>query len=408
MNLRPLTLLGITASMVSGVGLGVLVYRAWFADPPPGPSAETLERALREVQASYVIEVDESTLLNNALRGMMRDLDRHSVFLDAGQWETLQSETSGNFGGIGVELGYRDGAVTIVAPMIGTPAAAAGLRAGDQVIEIDHEPVNELELPALVERMRGAAGSTVHLRIGREGRTAPIDFDLTREIIHINSVDARLLEPGYGYVRINQFQLKTGDEFSAALTQLQQDSESPMRGLVLDLRNNPGGILQASVEVADTLLTGGMIVYTEGRQPSSHIRFKATRDDMLDGAPIAVLINGGSASAAEVVAGALQDHHRAVLIGSRSYGKGSVQSVLQVGEDAAIKLTTAYYYTPSGRNIHEKGIEPDIVWDTTADADPSADDAQLLARALDVLRSAQSAPASDDPPGTGSDLQARR
>ncbi len=401
MNLRPLTLLGITASMVSGVGLGVLVYRAWFADPPPGPNAETLERALREVQASYVVEVDESALLNNALRGMMRDLDRHSVFLDAGQWETLQSETSGNFGGIGVELGYRDGAVTIVTPMIGTPAAAAGLRSGDRLLEIDHEPVSELELPALVER----------LRINREGRSAPIDFELAREIIHINSVDARLLEPGYGYVRINQFQLETGEEFSAALAQLQRETEGPMLGLVLDLRNNPGGILQASVAVADALLTSGMIVYTEGRQPSSHVRFKATRNDLLDGAPVAVLINGGSASAAEVVAGALQDHHRAVLIGSRSYGKGSVQTVLQVGEDAAIKLTTAYYYTPSGRNIHEKGIEPDIVWASDGPADPDAEaaaDAQLFERALKALRAARSEPSIDGKAGPENDLQARR
>jgi carboxyl-terminal processing protease len=386
MQLRPLILLGITASMVSGVALGVLGYRAWLAPPPTSDTAKMFDRVLTEVQESYVEEIPRETLVSNALRGMLHDLDRHSVFLEAKDWDTLKSETTGNFGGVGIELGFRDGVFTVVTPMAGTPAEAAGIRAGDRILEIDATPAGDLALPEMVERLRGEPGSTVQLRIESSEDTSPRSIELVRDIIHINSVSARQLEPGYGYVRINQFRVETGEEFSAALTELNAEAGGNLKGLVLDLRNNPGGVLQASVAVADSLLGQGLIVYTQGRQPSRQIKFKAAREDQLDGAPVVVLINGGSASAAEVVAGALQDHGRARLLGSRSYGKGSVQTVVELDGDAAIKLTTAHYYTPNGRNIHEQGIEPDV----SLKDDPSPDDDEaVIGEALSLLKAGE-------------------
>jgi carboxyl-terminal processing protease len=308
------------------------------------------------------------------------------VFLDTGAWDDLQSETTGEFGGVGIELGMVEDRFTVIAPIAGTPAEEAGLLPGDRIVELDHEPLAGQPLPDVVKRLRGEPGSMVHLRIERPEASEPWDVELMRSLIHVESVSARLLEPGYGYVRITQFQVQTGDEFADALQDLNQQAGGKLRGLILDLRNNPGGVLQASVAVADALLTDGLIVYTEGRQPSSVLKFRAARNDLLDGAPVAVLINEGSASAAEVVAGALQDHGRAVLIGTRSYGKGSVQSVVQVTDDEAIKLTTAYYYTPNGRNIHHSGIEPDIERAPTAKELAEGDDQQLFAEALDVLR----------------------
>ncbi|MGA0838397.1 MAG: S41 family peptidase, partial [Pseudomonadales bacterium] len=254
MHLRPLILLGITASMVSGVALGVLGYRAWLAPPLTSDTAKMFDRVLTEVQASYVEDVPREDLVSNALRGMLRDLDRHSVFLEPKAWDTLKSETTGNFGGVGIELGFRDGVFTVVTPMSGTPAEAAGIRAGDRILEIDDTPVGGLALPEMVERLRGEPGSVVQLRIESSDDSAPRDVELVRDIIHINSVNARLLEPGYGYVRINQFRVETGDEFSAALAELAAKTRGPLKGLVLDLRNNPRGVLQATVAVADSLL----------------------------------------------------------------------------------------------------------------------------------------------------------
>lgn len=386
MQVRPFILLGITASMVSGVALGVLGYRAWLAPPPISDTAQMFDRVLTEVQESYVEEIPKEDLFSNALRGMLRDLDRHSVFLAASDWDTLKSETTGNFGGVGIELGFRDGVFTVVTPMAGTPAEAAGIRAGDRILEIDATPAGELALPEMVQRLRGEPGSIVQLRIESTEDTPPRNVELVRDIIHINSVNARELEPGYGYIRINQFRVETGEEFSSALTDLNAKAGGVLKGLVLDLRNNPGGVLQASVAVADSLLGEGLIVYTQGRQPSRQIKFKAAREDQLQGAPVVVLINGGSASAAEVVAGALQDHGRARLLGSRSYGKGSVQTVVELDGEAAIKLTTAHYYTPNGRNIHEHGIEPDV----PLEDDPSPDDDEtVIGAALNVLKTGE-------------------
>jgi carboxyl-terminal processing protease len=386
MRPHPLVLFGVLLSMVSGIGLGVMGYRAWLQPDPRDDHAELFERILHEVQESYVDEVPREQLFHDALRGMLHQLDEHSEYLDTEDWDDLQSETTGQFGGVGIELGLVDDYFTVVAPMAETPAEYAGLQPGDRILELDHTPLAGADLPDVVKRLRGDPGTLVHLRIQRPQLDAPWDVELERALIAVDSVTARLLEPGYGYVRIAQFQVQTGDEFTAALERLLAESGGRLKGLVLDLRNNPGGVLQASVAVADALLSEGLIVYTEGRQPSSQIKFHAAQNDLLDGAPVAVLINAGSASAAEVVAGALQDHGRAVLIGTRSYGKGSVQSVLPVTELDAIKLTTAYYYTPNGRNIHHAGIEPDIARETAAEKASPETDRQLLSDALAVLK----------------------
>ena len=386
MKPRPLILIGIIASMVSGVGLGVIGYRTWFPPQPDSPYAEVFERMLQEVHQNYVDEVPKEELVHNALRGMLRDLDSHSVYLDTRAWDNLQSETTGEFGGVGIELGLVDGQFTVITPIAGTPAEEAGLQPGDRILELDYEALADQPLPDVVKRLRGEPGTLVHLRLERADAPEPWDVELMRGLVHVNSVTARLLEPGYGYVRIAQFQVQTGDEFVKALRDLVVQAGGPLQGLVLDLRNNPGGVLQASVAVADALLTEGLIVYTEGRQRSSQLKFRAARNDELGGAPVVVLINEGSASAAEVVAGALQDHGRAVLIGTRSYGKGSVQSVVQVSADDAIKLTTAYYYTPNGRNIHRAGIEPDIERAPTAEELAVGDDQSLLLEAVAVLK----------------------
>jgi len=386
MKPRPLLLIGIIASMVSGLGLGIIGYRNWLAPDPDLEHVRVFERILEEVHQHYVDEVPKEQLVRNALRGMLSQLDGHSVYLDERGYENLQSETSGEFGGIGIEIGLVDDYFTVVTPMDGTPAAAAGLQSGDRILELDRDSLKGQRLPDVVRRLRGAPGTAVHLRILRDPDAEPWEVELTRAVIALNSVTARLLEPGYGYVRISQFQIQTPTAFTHALTDLVHESDGPLRGLVLDLRNNPGGVLQASVAVADALLQDGLIVYTQGRQRSSQLKFRAARNDMLDGAPIVVLINGASASAAEVVAGALQDHGRATVIGTRSYGKGSVQSVVPLTDGQALKLTTAYYFTPNGRNIHQEGIQPDIERAAEAEARTDDSDAALLAEALLLLK----------------------
>jgi len=386
MKPRPIILLGIITSMVSGVGLGVIGYRTWLEQDTPSDHARVFERILREVHESYVDEVPEEELVHNALRGMLRDLDSHSVYLDTDDWDELQSETIGEFGGVGIELGLVDEFFTVVAPIAGTPAEEAGLQPGDRILELDHAALAGRDLHDVVKQLRGEPGTSVHLRLERPEVTAPWDVELIRGLIAVDSVTYRMLEPGYGYVRIIQFQVQTGEEFSDALTDLIGQSGGALQGLVLDLRNNPGGVLQASVAVVDALLSEGLIVYTEGRQRSSQLKFRAANEDLLEGAPIAVLINEGSASAAEVVAGALQDHGRAVLIGTRSYGKGSVQSVVQISDAEAIKLTTAYYFTPKGRNIHHSGIQPDIERPPAPEGATPGAEAQLFAEAVDVLK----------------------
>ncbi len=377
MTLRPLTLLGIIISIVTGIALGVLAH-LWSRGEQPVQVSRTLAEVLREINSNYVEEINEDELLSHAIQGMISGLDPHSDYLDPAAFKSLQAHTTGQFGGIGIELGLVNGYFTVIAPMDDTPAATAGMQAGDRITRINDEPVKGMKLIDLIRKMRGAPGTTVALRILREDQRQPIDFTLTRQQIEIASVRGRLLEPGYGYVRISQFQNTTGRALEKTLNELTPQGSLPMAGLVLDLRNNPGGTLQSSVEVADHFLEQGLIVYTEGRLRSSFGKYKATKGDTLAGAPIVVLINSGSASASEIVAGALQDHGRATLIGSTSYGKGSVQSVLPLRGDQALKLTTAYYFTPNGRTIHETGIEPDIALE--------GDDEVMLAEALAQLK----------------------
>lgn len=384
MNLRPITLIGIVVSMVTGVAMGITGYRAWLAEPLASVPARAFDEVLRQVQANYVSEVSEEDLMISALRGMLDELDDHSLFLDRRDFRDLQADTSGEFGGIGIELGLTDGYFTVIAPMNGTPAARAGLRAGDRIVAVDGDSLKGEKLIDVVQRLRGEPGTEVALEIRRADERTTVTLE--RAVIALASVDARLLEPGFGYVRISQFQSGTAAAFEEALADLEQISgEDGLHGVILDLRDNPGGVLQASVAVADALLERGMIVYTEGRQPSSRHTYRASAGDLLDAAPVVVLMNRGSASAAEIVAGALQDHGRATVMGSTSYGKGSVQSVMPVSGEQAIKLTTAYYYTPSGRSIHHAGIDPDVAHDRGEES-AEAYDARLLSDALGLLK----------------------
>ncbi|MEQ8857022.1 MAG: S41 family peptidase [Pseudomonadales bacterium] len=383
MNLRPLTLIGIVISMVTGIALGITGFRTWLDQPRSSADGRTFEEVLDHVSANYVSEVDRDDLVLGALKGMLGELDDHSLFLDTGDYRDLQADTSGQFGGVGIELGISDGYFTVIAPIDGTPAERAGLQAGDRIVAIDGETLRGRKLIEVVERLRGTPGSSVTLNIGAPEPAREVT--LTRATIELASVTARLLEPGFGYVRISQFQVGTGPAFDAALDELRAGSPGGLRGLILDLRDNPGGVLQASVAVADALLDQGMIVYTEGRLPSSRHTYRASAGDAMRAAPVVVLMNRGSASAAEIVAGALQDHGRARVMGSTSYGKGSVQSVVPVSGNKAIKLTTAYYFTPSGRSIHQTGIDPDLPNERT-DESRADYDARLIADALALLK----------------------
>lgn len=363
MHLRFITLLAILLSIVCGIFLGLIGHQRWTKSYSAELDLPAFEAALRRVQSNYVEPLSDSELFESALNGLMDRLDPHSQYLDASALDALEVETTGRFGGIGIELGVTLGRFTVISPLDGSPAARAGVRPGDQLLAVDDRTLRHRRLAEVIDLMRGEPGSPVALQFRRED--AEFKLELIRENITIDSVSHRWLEPGLAYARIRQFQSDTGYEFRRALRQLQQDSRQPgypgtVKGLILDLRNNPGGVLQASVTVADALLTDGMIVTTAGRLPSSHSRYRAAGRDLLNGAPIIVLINGGSASAAEIVAGALKDHDRATLMGEQSYGKGSVQTLVSLGEDRAVKLTTAYYLTPKGGSIHQRGISPDI------------------------------------------------
>jgi carboxyl-terminal processing protease len=330
------------------------------------------------VSENYVEEISEEELLSHAIDGMMSRLDDHSDYLDSSAFTSLKESTEGHFGGIGIELGLQDGYFTVISPIDDTPAAQAGMQAGDRITRLNGEWVKGMLLTDLIDALRGQPGTTVSLGVERQDENTPLTFDLTRADIEFASVRSRLLEPGFAYIRISAFQNRTGDDVYDALATLAEQTTTPLEGLVVDLRNNPGGTLQSSVEVADHFLDQGLIVYTEGRLKSSYAKYRATKGDLLAGAPIVVLINNGSASASEIVAGALQDHGRAQLMGTTSYGKGSVQSVLPLDDDQALKITTAYYFTPNGRSIHKTGIDPDVKFE--------GDDEHLFAEAVALLK----------------------
>ena len=311
------------------------------------------------IQRDYVESVDDERLIRNAIRGMLSGLDPHSAYLDQSAYQRLQEGTRGEFGGLGLEVGTEDGLIKVIAPIDGTPAEAADIRPGDLIIRIDGQSVKGLDLQAAVERMRGETGTAVTLGILRDGAEGPIEVTLERAVIQVDSVRARMLDGDFGYLRISQFQSRTGEDVLEAVDRLNHEA-GPLGGLVLDLRNNPGGVLDAAVAVTDAFLSSGQVVSTNGRVDRSREAFTATPNDALNGAPLVVLVNAGSASAAEIVAGALQDHQRAVIMGESTFGKGSVQTVLPLRNGDAVKLTTARYYTPDGRSIQAEGIQPDV------------------------------------------------
>jgi carboxyl-terminal processing protease len=326
--------------------------------------AEVYERIKRE----YVDEVDDRQLMEKAVRGMVAALDPHSAFLDSDEFEEIRLSTMGSYPGIGIEVVAEDSAVKVLHPIEGSPAEKAGMRSGDLIVKIDDVDVGA-DLAGAIARMRGPAGSNIKLTVRRpEGAGELLNFSLQRAKVEVRSVLHQDLEPGYGYLRITSFSETTAEDVARAIASLKRDNPKGLQGLVLDLRNNPGGVLEAGVAVADAFLNEGVIVTAEGRTPDACFRMEATPGDLIDGADLVVLVNGGSASAAEIVAGALKDHGRAELIGHKTYGKGSVQTVMPLAAGGAIKLTTSRYFTPSGASINGKGIVPDIVADGPEEA----------------------------------------
>jgi carboxyl-terminal processing protease len=315
------------------------------------------------IRNAYVEPVDDETLLQYAIDGMLSNLDPHSDYLLPEDFNELQEHTSGKFGGLGIEVAIEEGLIKVISPIDDTPAEKAGIKSGDFIVSLDGKPVREMSLTDAIDQMRGEPGTDIELSIRRNGEKELLEFVLTRAEIKVASVRGEHLGGGIGYLRITQFQDKSGTELIAAIKKLQRkttENKEQLNGLVLDLRNNPGGVLGAAVEVSDAFLNSGLIVYTEGRISESDFRYSATEETIAEDIPLIVLINGGSASASEIVAGALQDHKRAVIVGTQSFGKGSVQSVLPIAGNKAIKLTTARYFTPNGRSIQAQGIQPDV------------------------------------------------
>ena len=329
--------------------------------PLPLQELRNFTEIFDRIRSAYVEEIDDKTLFEYAINGMLSSLDPHSAYLQADAFADLQENTSGKFGGLGIEVSMQDGLILVVTPIDDTPAQQAGIRAGDLIVSLDGEAVMGMNLNDAVEKMRGAPGTDLELEIRRPGEKALLTFTLTRAEIKVASVRNDMLSNGIGYVRITQFQENTGPDLMAVLEQWHEDKANPLNGIILDLRNNPGGVLDAAVDVVDAFINSGLIVYTEGRASNSEVSYSATSHTPAGDVPVVVLINAGSASASEIVAGALQDHQRALIVGTQSFGKGSVQSVLPITEDSAVKLTTARYFTPLGRSIQAQGIRPDIV-----------------------------------------------
>ena len=357
----PSLVLGAVLGVLLALGHSVFAEKEQSAPVLPLEDLHVFTEIFTRIKQDYVEEVSDKKLLEYAIEGMLSGLDPHSAYLTADSYKELQVGTTGEFGGLGIEVNMEDGFVKVVSPIDDTPAQRAGVKAGDTIVRIDNAPVKGMTLNDAVKLMRGKPGSEILLTIVRENQDKPLQLTIVRDIIQVKSIKSRILEAGYGYVRVSQFQNRTTEDLQAALTALTTENKGALKGLVLDLRNNPGGVLNAAVGVADAFLTNGLIVYTEGRVADAQLKFKAKPKDMLEGAPMVVLVNSGSASASEIVAGALQDHKRAVIMGSRTFGKGSVQTIQPMSNDAALKMTTARYYTPLGRSIQADGIHPDIV-----------------------------------------------
>lgn len=326
--------------------------------PLPLDEVRMFTEALDRIRMAYVEEIDDKTLLENAIKGMLSGLDPHSAYMAGSDYDVLQETTTGEFGGLGIEVGRENGFIKVISPIDDTPADRAGIEAGDLIIQIDNKPLQTLTPEEAAQMMRGEPGTEVTVTIARDG-VEPFELTIVREVIAINSVRSRMLEPGYAYLRISQFRVNTGEELETEIAEIQEE-HGDIKGFVLDLRNNPGGVLQSSVRVVDSFIDQGRIVYTEGRLEGNDMEFYATLNTIAPETPLVVLINNGSASASEIVAGALQDHGRAIIMGTQSFGKGSVQTVLPLDETRAIKLTTSLYFTPEGRSIQAQGITPDI------------------------------------------------
>jgi carboxyl-terminal processing protease len=376
MSLKTRGILVLVIGSILGISLS-LGGSMLTAGNEPGSQKLTWEQTrlitevMERVRRDFVEPIDETELMDSAIRGMVSGLDRHSEFLDAEEYRDIRDSTSGRYSGIGLEVSTQDGAILVISPIDGTPAQRAGIESGDEIIEIDGASVLNDGLNEAIRKMRGRPGTPVTIRVRREDYDDPLTFHLTRQKITVASVRHEILQPSYGYVRVSQFNESTADELSNAIDEMtdavQQKTGDMLAGLILDLRNNPGGILDSAVEVSDLFLDKGIIVTAEGRTPESRFRHDAEVGDIMDGGAVVVLVNSGSASASEIVAGALQDHGRALIIGTTTFGKGLVQTVMPLSKGRAIKLTTSHYYTPSGDSIHETGITPDIVVETSGE-----------------------------------------
>lgn len=352
-------LIGILFGLLLSASGVILAERG--AGSVPFEELKTFTEVFGRIQKDYVEPVSDKKILEDAIRGMLSGLDPHSTYLDEEQYNELRVGTTGQFGGLGIEVGMENGFIKVISPIDDTPAQRAGVKSGDLIIRLNGKPVKGMSLEDAVKIMRGKPGSEIILTVVRENEEQPLTIKVIRDIIKVTSVKSRILEDGYGYIRISSFQSRTGESLRENILELEKANKGKLKGLVLDLRNNPGGVLNAAVSVSDAFLKNGLIVYTEGRIEDSQYKFRATPNEYLNGAPMVVLINAGSASASEIVAGALQDQNRAIVMGEKSFGKGSVQTILPTSNGGAVKLTTARYYTPSGRSIQAEGITPDIL-----------------------------------------------
>lgn len=379
-----LVTLGLLVGIMLAIGVGVRAERDIQARAIPVEDIRSLSEVFGKIKDNYVEDVSDKDLLENAIRGMLTGLDPHSTYLDKEAFHELRVGTTGEFGGLGIVVGMEDGFVKVISPIDDTPAARAGIKAGDLIIRLGKKPVKGMSLDDAVKIMRGKPGTTIDLLVAREGAEKPLNITVTRDKIRVQSTKSRMLDKGYAYLRVSQFQERSADDLKKAITKLKKESDGNLKGVILDLRNNPGGLLDSAVEISDIFLTKGKIVSVRGRDSNNTQTYNATPVDMLNGAPIIVLVNGGSASASEIVAGALQDQKRAIIMGTKTFGKGSVQTVVPLGNNTAIKLTTARYYTPSGSSIQALGIAPDIALDDFKLAEKKAEGAAALIKEADL------------------------
>jgi len=392
---RSRTLLALIAGVVLGfcgaLASGALAERPREAPRAPVASLNWQEASLfaevyERIKREYVDDVDDHALMEKAVRGMVAALDPHSAYLDNEEFNEIRLSTMGSYPGVGIEVVAANGVVRVLKPIEGSPAREAGILAGDAIVRIDGTEIGA-DLAGALARMRGSSGSVVHLSIRRDGTPGILEFAVHRAQVEVHSVAWRTLEPGYGYVRITTFSETTPEDLKSAILALKRDNQAGIKGLILDLRNNPGGVLESGVAVADDFLDSGVIVTADGRTPDARFQMDATPGDLIEGAPLVVLVNAGSASASEIVAGALKDHGRALLVGRRTYGKGSVQTVMPLVRGGAVKLTTSRYFTPSGASIHGKGLMPDVPEDGPGSAPAELDASEggaLSARDADV------------------------